>query len=145
MSLEKWDPFKELVYIQKRMNQLMSSTCDFPQRSSCWCPAVDILETPRSFIVRVELPGVGRDNVNIELKANHLRVYGVRPEPEQGQGIWAYRSCERVNGPFERNFSLPGNIDPENVEASYEDGVLEILIPKTSENRDRHIEVVCAG
>jgi HSP20 family protein len=105
---------------------------------------VDVLETPDSYIFRAELPGVGRENINIEVSVNKLRIFGERPiEPEPQ--IAAYHSCERVHGHFDRKFAIPGIIDTEGAAAKYEDGILEIRLPKAREERNHHIHVVCLG
>jgi HSP20 family protein len=101
-----------------------------------------MLETPDAYVFRAELPGVGRENINIEVRGNRLRIYGER-SLESEPAIAAYHSIERVHGMFERNFTLPGQVDIDLAEARYEDGMLEVKLPKTTEIRERSISVVC--
>jgi len=114
-------------------------------RAACWCPVVDMLETPDSYIFRAELPGVGKDNVNIEIVGTRLTLSGQRPG-EQDPPVAAYHTIERVHGMFQRSFDLPGPVDGENAKARYQDGVLEVFLPKSEEEvTERSISVVHLG
>ena len=112
MTLNRWDPLRDLLNFQERVSRLIDSTAEESpsRRQACWCPVVDMLETPDAYIVRAELPGVGRDNINIEVRGNRLRIYGER-SVESEPAIAAYHSIERANGMFERSFTLPGQVD----------------------------------
>jgi HSP20 family protein len=146
MTLTRWDPFRDLLNFQERLHRIIDASCkEGPARkTACWCPAVDVLETPDAYIYRVELPGVGRDNISIEVRGKHVIVSGERPiEPEPR--IAAYHSIERVSGYFERTFRLVGPVDVDNSEAKYEDGVLEIVLPKSDTETDRNIRVTALG
>jgi len=145
-TLNRWDPIRDLLNFQEKMSRLFEAR---PGESAArrlvrWCPAVDVLETPEAYIFRAELPGVGRENISIELRGHLLVLAGerlVEPEPR----IAAYHSIERVHGFFERTFSLPGGVDVENARARYVDGVLEVLLPKADEREERTIAVVCSS
>ncbi len=144
MTLNRWDPFKDLLNFQDRMHRIVSSTCaegDFKQ-SSCWCPAVDIIETPEAFIFQAELPGVGRENIEIEVEGARLKITGQRSAKSK-ERTSRFHSCERSYGFFERTFQLPRIINVEDSEAKYQDGVLEIILPKATEEREGSIKVVC--
>jgi HSP20 family protein len=146
MTLNRWDPFRDLLSLQEKMNRLIDSTVNegLYHRKACWCPAIDILETPDSYIFRADLPGVGKENINIEVKGNWLTISGERPLDPEPQ-IFAYHSIERIQGFFERSLKIPGYVDVESSEAKYENGILEIRLPKSSERHDRPIEVVGLG
>jgi len=145
MSLNRWDPLRDLLNFQERVNRLIHpSTREWESRQRRrWHPAVDVLETPEAYILRADLPGVGRENIIIEVRGNHLILSGervVESEPE----IAAYHSIEKIHGVFERRFSLPGHVDVENAKARYVDGVLEILLPKSKEEpTQRTVTVAC--
>jgi HSP20 family protein len=146
MTLTRWDPLKDMLSFQERVNHIMDA---FARRRegtgrACWCPVVDILETPDSYIFRAELPGVGKENINVEVAGNRLTLSGKRPI-EQDPVIAAYHTIERVHGFFERSFSLPGPVDAENARAKYRDGVLEVFLPKAEEHAERAIAVVRLG
>jgi HSP20 family protein len=143
MTLNRWDPFRDLLNFQENVNRIIERRFheDRVTRGACWYPSVDMLETPDSYIFRAELPGVGIENIDIEVRHRRLRLAGVRlmeAEPE----IAAYHSIERVHGQFERIFVLPGDVDVDQVKAKYVDGVLEIVLPKSEEKVPRTIAVV---
>jgi HSP20 family protein len=144
MTLNRWDPLRDLLNFQERMNRLVDSSLEERayKRAACWCPVVDILETPDGYIFRAELPGVGKDNITIEVRGNRLVLAGERPLESEPQ--WAaYLSIERVHGAFERSFPIPGRIDVEKAEATYEDGILEVFLPKSLGESEPNIRVVC--
>ncbi len=143
MTLNRWDPLRDLLNFQERVSRLIDSTPEESalRRQACWCPVVDMLETPEAYIFRAELPGVGRENINIEVRGKRLRIYGER-SLEAEPAIAAYHSIERVHGMFERSFTLPGEVDIDLAEAKYEDGMLEVILPKSHEIRERSISVV---
>jgi HSP20 family protein len=143
MTLNRWDPLKDLLNFQEKVNRLMDA--NFRQRCEvggvCWCPLVDMLETRDAYIIRAELPGVGLENINIEVRNRRLTISGERPY-ESEPVMAAYLSIERVRGSFERKFDLPGNVDVDAIKATYTDGVLEIQLPKAKENAVSGITIV---
>jgi HSP20 family protein len=144
MTLNRWDPLRDLLNFHERAHRLVAPTAEEvgARRRAQWCPAVDVLETPEAYIFRVELPGVGKDNIEIEVRGNRLSISGER-FLEAKPKIAAYHSIERAHGFFRRNFTLPGEVDPDRARARYEEGVLEIYLPKTEEKREPTITVVC--
>jgi HSP20 family protein len=143
MTLNRWDPLKDLLNFQEKVNRLMDA--NFRQRCEvggvCWCPLVDMLETLDAYIIRAELPGVGLEDINIEVRNRRLTISGERPY-ESEPVIAAYLSIERVRGSFERNFDLPGNVDVDAITAKYSDGVLEVYLPKTQKEPVTGITIV---
>jgi len=144
MTLNRWDPLRDLLNFQERVHRLIAPREEETSagRRAQWCPAVDVLETPEAYIFRAELPGVGKDNIEIEVRGNRLSISGERFLESKPQ-IAAYHSIERAQGFFRRNFTLPGQVDLDHAKARYEDGVLEIYLPKTEEKREPTITVVC--
>ncbi len=143
MTLNRWDPLKDLLNFQEKVNRVMHATLS--ERCSvsgtCWRPLVDMLETPDAYIIRAELPGVGLDNISIELKNRRLTISGQRPFQSEPT-LAAYLSLERVHGAFERSFNLPGDVDEEAIKAKYTDGMLEVYIPKAQEDASAGITIV---
>ncbi len=143
MTLNRWDPLKDLLNFQEKVNRAMHATLS--ERCSvsgtCWCPLVDMLETPDAYLIRAELPGVGLDNISIEIRDRRLTISGQRPFAS-GPALAAYLSIERVHGSFERGFNLPGDVDIDAIKAKYTDGVLEIHIPKAQEEESAGITIV---
>ena len=110
-----------------------------PSRAETWVPPVDIYETRDGFVIQVELPGVKKEDVGLELKENSLVLKGERRlERDVKEG--AHRT-ERVYGAFQRSFNLPTNINTSGVKASFKDGVLEIVLPKAEEAKPRQISI----
>jgi HSP20 family protein len=146
MTLNRWDPVRDLLNFQERMNRLVHSRASraLVRKCSCWCPHMDMLETPDEYVLKVELPGVGKSNILIEVYGRRLRVSGDRNLESEPQCA-AYHTVERNHGSFERSLDLPGDADLDKAEATYVDGLLEIHLPKTQEHRERVLTVVSLG
>jgi HSP20 family protein len=144
MTLNRWDPLRDLLNFRETMNRLVGSSLEERacKRATRWSPVVDILETPDAYIFRAELPGVGIDNISIEVRENRLVLSGERSLESEPQ--WAaYLSIERNHGCFERSFTLPGGIDVDNAKARYQDGILEVILPKAQDESESNIRVIC--
>lgn len=144
MTLNRWDPLRDLLNFQERVNRIIDSKTEewASRRQTHWSPVVDVLETADAYIFRVELPGVGRDNITIEVTGSRLRLFGERPM-EAEPAVAAYRSIERNHGAFERTFTLPGQVDVDRAEAVFSDGLLEITLPKALQEHEQRVSVVC--
>lgn len=105
-----------------------------------WTPAVDIRETEEAYEVTAELPGMKKDDVEITLENNLLRLSGER-NFEKDTSKENYHRMERVYGSFSRAFSLPQRVDSENVTAAFTDGILTVTIPKADEAKPRKIDI----
>lgn len=103
-------------------------------------PLVDIDETDKSYSMSVDLPGVKREDIKVDLKENVLTISGERKRESEANenGVRAY---ERIYGQFHRSFSLPQNVDVTRVEAKLEDGVLKVTLPKSELAQARSIEI----
>lgn len=122
VASSRWDPLHDLLAIQERMNRL--GTDDPPG----WTPAVDLYETSDRFVLGIELPGLKRDQIKIELQHEILTVRGERAvQHEEGA---QFHRVERGHGPFSRSFPLPQSVDADRVTAEFRDGVLTIVVPK---------------
>jgi HSP20 family protein len=143
MTLNRWDPLRDLLNFQEKMNRFVEIRTQRTlfQRSAVWTPLVDLLETPDAYIFRAELPGVGKKNISIEIQGRRLKLSGERHLESEPQ-LAAYHSVERAHGPFERSFNLPDDADVEKAEARYEDGILEVYVPKSDEEPERILTVV---
>lgn len=109
-------------------------------RSAVWSPRVDVAETDEAYQVRMDLPGIDKDNLEINYHEGRLAVSGERSMKKNEEGT-SFSRIERSYGRFYRSFSLPQAADPENIEATHENGVLSIRIPKTPESKPRRIDV----
>ncbi|MEM8963911.1 MAG: Hsp20/alpha crystallin family protein [Acidobacteriota bacterium] len=104
-----------------------------------WRPAVDIRETDDHVLLLIDLPGIGKDGLELTVEENVLRVRAERPFPDADKD--SYRRVERRYGVFGRTFSLPRNIDQSKVEAHFDNGVLTIELPKAETAKPRRIEI----
>jgi HSP20 family protein len=105
-----------------------------------WTPAVDIAEHDNEYLVRVELPGVNKDDVKITIESNILTVRGEKKQEKETKKENFHR-VERSYGSFQRSFTLPTTVTNEKIDASYKDGVLSITLPKAEEAKPKQIEV----
>ena len=108
--------------------------------STVWAPRTDLSETDDAFRIRLDVPGMTKDDITINLQNNTLTVSGERSSERREDGE-EYVRVERVFGNFHRTFTLPDAVDPDNVEAAYNDGVLTINVPKTETSTRRQIEI----
>ena len=146
MALLRWDPFRDLLSLQDRMNRIFEESLprnkvfEGSLTTGVWSPAVDIYETETAIILKVELPGLSKDDISIEIKDNNLILRGER-KFEKDIREESYHRIERSYGTFSRTFSLPNAIDRNKVDATFKDGILEITIPKAEETKPKQIEI----
>jgi len=98
---------------------------------SIWRPVVDVRETDKDIIVHAELPGLKKDDININIEDNVLTLSGERSHTEKTENE-RYHRIERSYGKFQRSFALPENTDPSTIQANFENGVLELTVPKSA-------------
>ena len=146
MTIVRWEPLRELNSLQSEMNRLFNTVFDTPSNSSGgnvlrrWMPAMDLVESGDHFVLRADLPGMGEDDVNIELEDGVLTVSGER-KAEHEETKEGFHRVERSFGRFSRSLTLPQGVDPEAVTASFDRGVLEIRIPKPEQRKPRKIAI----
>jgi HSP20 family protein len=139
-----WEPFRELDELQRRTAELMESVWSGGTRPGDdlpWVPPVDVEETEDAWIVEAEVPGVRRQDVDVEVRDAELVVSGEIVERER-TGILRRRT--RRTGRFEYRIRLPEQPDPDGIDATLEDGVLTVRVPKSEQTRRRHVEVQAA-
>jgi HSP20 family protein len=149
MAIVRWEPLRELASIQSEMNRLFNSFFESPSPANAptlrrWIPAMDLVETDDDFVLRADLPGLTEDDVNIELEDNVLTVSGERKAEHQERKDGYYR-VERASGSFQRSLTLPEGVDPEKIKASFENGVLEVRVPKPEQRRPRKVTISAGG
>lgn len=148
MDLVRWNqrrdlnPMGEYERLQDEINKLFS--LDYPGSSGLFdrrmSPAIDVIEKGDSVLVRCDMPGIRRDDLDLSLARNVLTIKGEKKPEEKRDNSKSYRN-ETWSGVFQRTISLPDSVDPEKVEASLQDGVLEIRVAKREEVRPRQIDV----
>ena len=144
MALIRWEPARELQTIQQEMNRLFGSFFDGQSGVEVggrrWVPATDLVEEGDHYVLRADLPGVGEDDVKVELEDNVLTVSGER-KSEHEQRKNGYYRVERASGRFARSLTLPEGVDADSIKARFENGVLEVTIPKPPERKPRRVAI----
>jgi len=140
MRLTTWDPFTEMEAVLNRYRPQESKAGTQAMTKADWYPVVDVTETDDAFHLHAELPGVAKDDINVSVHENVLTLTGQRESKHEKTEGKVHR-IERSYGSFVRNFNLPENADAENVAARYQDGVLEVDIPKAQSKEPKRIEV----
>lgn len=142
---ERWDTLSEFEQMTERMRRMLDQTFGaalaWPSRGAeraGWTPVADVEEQDDSYLVKVELPGVKREDVMIELVGNELSITGEVKE-EQRKGV--VRKRMRRFGRFEYRIALPSQLDSEKVQAKLADGVLTVHVPKSEKAKRRQIEI----
>jgi HSP20 family protein len=143
-SMTLVNPSREFEDIYDRMGQLMNmafgSLAPVTVPDLPWAPAADVSETDDAYVVRVELPGVQRDQIDLQLQDRELVISGEIPEPQQDENERRHRSS-RPTGRFEYRTLLPGDVNPDGVRAELHAGVLTVTIPKSEAAKPRKIEI----
>jgi HSP20 family protein len=143
MALVRWDPSREVDSLQSEVNRLFDTFFGGDSRRGSgrrWVPAMDLVETDDHLVLRADLPGMDREDVNVEVKDGVLTVSGERSAKEAERTDGFYR-VERAFGSFSRSLSLPDHVDAERITADFDKGVLEVRIPKPAERKPQRIEV----
>jgi HSP20 family protein len=141
-----WDPFAEFENLYERMGQLMNSTFSglWQPLSESWAPLADLTETDDAYVAEVELPGVGKDDISVELSGQELAISGEYRQSgrdrKDGRTLWRGRR----SGRFEYRVMLPGHADPDKITATLADGVLTVTVPKAETEKPRRIEITAA-
>ena len=138
MPVVKWEPYQDAASLQ-RLYRMFGSAVD---RS--WMPAVDVIDTPEAFVLKVELAGMKPEDVHIELEDDVLTIRGERKQEEKLE-TEQYQSTEWHYGGFRRSISLPRSVKRDAIEATYEDGVVEVRVPKAAEVEPQRIELKPKG
>jgi HSP20 family protein len=142
-----WDPLRDLVTLQDRMNRLFEDTAqrrsrgedeegDREMEQADWYPAADVYNREQEYLIMLDLPGIERDALEISLDENRLTIAGSRAVDDQNQ-----QRVERPHGRFLRRFGVPATVDQKAVTAEYKDGVLRVRLPKRKEQKARRVEI----
>ncbi|HUX09306.1 MAG TPA: Hsp20/alpha crystallin family protein [Terriglobia bacterium] len=148
MPIVRWEPIRDLVTTQDRMNRLFNETLgrffgDEGTRAGAWIPAVDIYETEQNIVLKAELPGVDPKDVEATVHEGTLYLKGERKYEKEVKEE-NYHHVERAYGSFARSFELPASVDAEKVQAEFKDGVLTLTMPKREEAKAKKIKISAA-
>lgn len=146
MAIVRWDPFRDVATLQDRINRLFNESfgqsrdIEDNRRECDWAPAVDIYEAENNMVLKAELPGIRKEDVSVEVKDNLLTLKGERfPDPQIDDDQYYRR--EISIGTFERSFTFRERIQPEQIKATFKNGVLKISIPTLNAEVPKQITV----
>lgn len=148
MAIKKFRPYSEIQSLREAIPSLFdrffSDFFRLPETEELsgqvFSPAVDIKETPKEYLVRVEVPGISKKDIEIEISDNILTIKGERKFEKEEKGE-SYHRVERSYGSFCRSFTLPTQVASDKIEANFKDGLLDIKIPKAEEKIPKKIEI----
>jgi HSP20 family protein len=142
MALVRWDPARELDTLQSEFNRLFDTFSGARPNGQArrWVPAMDLVETEDHLVLKADLPGLSREDVEIEVKDNTLTISGDRKLQHEEKTDGYYR-IERAFGAFSRSLTLPDGINADGIAADFHDGVLEVRIPKPEERKPHRITI----
>jgi HSP20 family protein len=146
MAINRWDPFREVVALQNRVNNLFRdmNDGDSPLTTASFVPAVDIYEDSKKVVLKLEVPGINEKDLDIRVENNTLTVKGER-KFEKEEKEENFHRIERRYGTFYRAFTLPSTVDTEHVQANYENGILKLELSKKPEAQPKQIKVTVGG
>ncbi|MFC1488401.1 Hsp20/alpha crystallin family protein [Thermodesulfobacteriota bacterium] len=146
MQLVRWNPMRDMFTFRSRFNDIFDDFSqpahrDEGERSIMnWKPNVDIYDTDDNIVIKAELPGIDKKDISVDVDGRFLTLKGERSSGNEVKKEHYHRR-ERVYGRFERVFTLPAEVDANDIKADYKDGVLTIDIPKPEEKKPKQITV----
>jgi HSP20 family protein len=143
---QQWNPLQDLMILQDRMNRLFEDATQRRSQADAnagdeferadWTPASDIYETESGYLIAMDVPGIRRETLEIDIDDNRLLVKGIREIAQSKQ-----HRMERPRGRFLRTFSVPASVEQGRIGAEYKDGVLQISLPKRTEQKPKKIDI----
>ncbi|MBI5476032.1 MAG: Hsp20/alpha crystallin family protein [Ignavibacteriales bacterium] len=143
MTLVRWNPVVNFGNMHRELDKIFEQFRSDVQNedvSKTLMPVVDIVERENEFSIKVEIPGVDKKDVKITIQNDVLTIRGEKKQEEEKKGENYYRT-ERSYGTFQRSFTLPSSVANEKIDASYDNGILTLTIPKLEEAKPKEIEV----
>ncbi len=141
-KLAKWSPFKEIMDVRDDFDRLVDRIFnrDFDLWEGGRVPAIDVYEEGDNIIVKAEVPGVKKEDISVSLNGDILTISGKSQEEKEVKKENFYRK-EIRSGTFSRSITLPAQIDKDKVKASYKDGVLQLTLPKSPEEKKKEVKI----
>jgi HSP20 family protein len=147
MAVVRWDPLREVVALQSRLNSLFQNYGPTTGQDdgealavAAFAPPVDIYEDENKLVLKLEVPGVSQEDIDIQVENRTLTVRGER-KLENDEKQENFHRVERRYGVFARSFTLPSTVDPESIKATYDAGVLTIELAKRAEAKPRQVKI----
>ena len=143
--ITRFDPFRDLVQLQDRVNRLFQESANSAGReegftTSSFVPPVDIYENEHNIVLKLEVPGVDQKDLDIRIENNTITIRGERKFEKETKEE-NYHRVERRYGQFQRSFGLPQTVNPEQVTADYSNGILTVTLAKRAEAKPKQIKV----
>ena len=144
-GMARWSPFDMMEEMERRFEDIFGREFPavwrgIPLEERGWAPAIDVFEKGDKFVVKAELPGMKEDDIDISVVGDTLRIKGEKKTETEVKEEDYYRS-ERSYGSFFRSIALPPTVDANKIQADYEDGVLEVTLPKRAEVKPKKVAV----
>jgi HSP20 family protein len=154
MAIERWRPLETFRELEQRMEDLMRYPFAglrrplfgwrVPTEELAWTPALEMYEKPDKLIVRLEVPGLKKEDIDISFAGDTLTISGERKIESEAKDK-DYYQCEFSYGKFSRSLTIPSAVKVDKVEATYEKGILEIVLPKAEEAKPKKVEIKDGG
>jgi HSP20 family protein len=135
-----WPTLGRLTDLREEIDRFFESPVARTSEFLGWTPAFDVYEEKDGYVVKAELPGMKKEDINVSIEDGELVISGERKSETKGEGAEVYRA-ERYFGKFQRTVSLPATVSTKDVRAEYKDGVLTVTLPKSEEAKPKQIEV----
>jgi len=145
-TLTRWEPIRDLLALEGQMARLLGDNFNrvpAGENFGTWAPLVDIYEEGDKIVLRAEIPGASKDDIDVKVENGTLTIRGEKKQEKQVDSETAYR-IERFYGSFSRSFVLPTSIDAGKIKATYKDGVLEVVVPKADEAKPKKVQILGA-
>lgn len=141
LGLTPWRPFREMEDWERRLDEMFGSPLwRLPMEERGWMPAVDVYEKEDKFIVKADLPGMKDEDIDVSVVGDTLFIKGERKAETEIKDEDYYR-CERTYGSFYRSIPLPSNVDADKIQANFEEGVLEVTLPKSAKVTPKKVPI----
>jgi HSP20 family protein len=143
--ITRWDPFRDLAQLQDRVNRLFQESASHAGSEEAFAttsfvPPVDIYENEHNIVLKLEVPGVDQKDLDIRIDNNTITIRGERKFEKEAKEE-NYHRVERSYGSFQRSFGLPNTVNPEQVTADFENGILKITLAKRAEAKPKQVKV----
>ena len=150
MTLVKWNPSRELLNVEREFNKLFNtfnrrygfddSSTNEELENAVWSPLTDISENKDQYILKMDLPGVSKENLKLSFHDGELIISGERKQEKEDKDS-KYHRIERTYGKYYRSFTLPQTIQADKINAEFKDGQLTITVPKSEEAKPKELEI----
>ena len=145
-GITPWRPLRGLEEMERRFDEMFGRPFSpavwrrFPLEERGWAPSIDVFDKGDKFVVKAELPGMKEEDIDVSVVGDMLTIKGERKAEKEIEEE-DYYCCERSYGSFLRSITLPFTVDPKKIEATYEDGVLEVSLSKAAEVKPKKVAV----